>query len=63
MVVLIDLDRFHLAGDVIDRLPGLISSTAYVKQVLHDKVPGHKACIGKHGEYMPEIFNWKWQDE
>jgi xylulose-5-phosphate/fructose-6-phosphate phosphoketolase len=35
----------------------------YVKQFLHDKLLEHKAYIEKHGEDMPEIHNWKWQDE
>jgi xylulose-5-phosphate/fructose-6-phosphate phosphoketolase len=60
MVVLNDLDRFHLAGDVIDRVPGLASRAAYAKQFLRDKLLDHKAYINKHGEDMPEIRNWKW---
>jgi xylulose-5-phosphate/fructose-6-phosphate phosphoketolase len=60
MVVLNDLDRFHLAGDVIDRVPSLGSRAAYAKQFLRDKLLDHKAYIHKHGEDMPEIRNWKW---
>jgi xylulose-5-phosphate/fructose-6-phosphate phosphoketolase len=60
MVVLNDLDRFHLAGDVIDRVPGLGSRAAYAKQYLRDRLLDHKAYIDKHGEDMPEIRNWKW---
>lgn len=60
MAVLNDLDRFHLAGDVIDRVPSLGSRAAYVKQFLRDKLLDHKAYIEKHGEDMPEIRNWKW---
>lgn len=63
MAVLNDLDRFHLVGDVIDRVPSLGSRAAYVKQFLRDKLLDHKAYIEKHGEDMPEILNWKWQDE
>jgi xylulose-5-phosphate/fructose-6-phosphate phosphoketolase len=61
MVVLNDLDRFHLAGDVIDRVPGLGSRAAYAKQFLRDKLLDHKAYIDKHGQDMPEIRNWKWK--
>jgi xylulose-5-phosphate/fructose-6-phosphate phosphoketolase len=60
MVVLNELDRYHLAGDVIDRVPGLGSSAAYVKQLLRDKLLDHKKYIDKYGQDMPEIRNWKW---
>jgi len=60
MVVLNDLDRFHLARDVIDRLPRLGSRAAHAKEYLRDKLLAHKAYIEKHGEDMPEIRNWKW---
>ena len=60
MVVLNDLDRFHLACDVIDRLPQLASSGASVKQWLQDKLLQHKEYIHRVGEDMPEILNWKW---
>jgi xylulose-5-phosphate/fructose-6-phosphate phosphoketolase len=60
MVVLNDLDRFHLAGDVIDRVPGLGARAAYAKQALRDKLLDHKNYIHKYGQDMPEIRNWKW---
>ena len=60
MVVMNDLDRFHLANDVIDRLPGLGSKGAYIKQWLQNKLLDHKDYINMHGEDMPEILNWKW---
>ncbi|MFZ2097403.1 MAG: hypothetical protein WAV05_12270 [Anaerolineales bacterium] len=59
-VVLNELDRFHLVGDVIDRMPILGSRTAYAKQYLRDKLLDHKAYIDKYGQDMPEIRNWKW---
>ncbi|HEY6019733.1 MAG TPA: hypothetical protein VIY48_07475, partial [Candidatus Paceibacterota bacterium] len=62
MVVLNDLDRFHLVGDVIDRVPGLGSRAAHAKQFLRDKLLDHKAYIEKHGQDMPEIRNWKWSN-
>ncbi len=60
MVVLNDLDRFHLAGDVIDRVLSLGSRAAYAKQFLRDKLLDHKTYIDRHGQDMPEIRNWKW---
>ena len=62
MVVLNELDRFHLVGDVIDRVPSLGSRAAYTKQYLRDKLLDHKAYINKHGEDMPDIRNWKWSN-
>lgn len=60
MTVMNDLDRFHLAADVIDRVPSLGASGAYVKQAIRDKLIEHKRYIAEHGEDMPEIQNWKW---
>ncbi|MFL6579997.1 MAG: phosphoketolase [Burkholderiales bacterium] len=61
MVVLNDLDRFHLAADVIERVPGLGERAVLVLQVLRAELLNHKAYIEKHGEDLPEIRNWKWQ--
>jgi xylulose-5-phosphate/fructose-6-phosphate phosphoketolase len=62
MVVMNNLDRFHLANDVIDRLPALGSKGAYTKQWLQNKLLNHKAYIDINGEDMPEILNWKWEN-
>jgi len=60
MVVRNDLDRFHLVGDVIDRVGKLGARAAYAKQFLRDKLLDHKNYIRRYGEDMPEIRNWKW---
>ncbi len=60
MVVLNDLDRFHLATDVIDRLPQLGYLAAYAKQALRDKLIEHNVYIRQHGEDMPEVREWRW---
>jgi xylulose-5-phosphate/fructose-6-phosphate phosphoketolase len=60
MCVLNDIDRFHLVGDVIDRVPTLGSRAAYAKQAIRDKLIEHKQYISKYGEDMPEISGWEW---
>jgi xylulose-5-phosphate/fructose-6-phosphate phosphoketolase len=60
MVVMNELDRFHLVNDVIDRVPKLGPSAAYVKQAIRDKLIEHKAYTREHGEDLPEIQEWKW---
>jgi len=60
MAVLNDLDRFHLVGDVIERVPRLGSIAAYAKQLIRDRLIDHHRYIREHGQDMPEIRNWKW---
>jgi len=60
MVVINDLDRFHLVADVLDRVPKLSSVAAYGKQAIRDKLIEHTQYITKHGDDMPEIRDWKW---
>jgi len=57
-----DLDRFHLALDVVDRLPRLGSRGVYLKQAMQDKLIEHKHYIAENGEDLPEIRNWKWRN-
>jgi xylulose-5-phosphate/fructose-6-phosphate phosphoketolase len=61
MVVRNDLDRFHLAEDVIDRVPSLGASAAYVKQELRDKLLEHSQYTRTYGDDMLEIRDWKWR--
>jgi len=60
MTVLNDLDRFHLAGDVIDRVPRLRNIAAHIKQDLRHKLIEHKRYIVKHGDDLPEVRDWTW---
>ena len=60
MVVLNDLDRFHLAQDVVDRLPQLGARAAYFRQAIRDRLIEHKQYIEKYGEDMPQLTEWRW---
>jgi xylulose-5-phosphate/fructose-6-phosphate phosphoketolase len=60
MVVLNELDRFHLAQDVIDRLPKLSSRAAYAKQALRNALIDHRQYIDEKGEDHPFVANWRW---
>ena len=60
MTVLNDLDRFHLAGDVVDRVPRLQRVGGHFKQFLREKLTEHKQYICRFGEDLPEIRDWTW---
>jgi xylulose-5-phosphate/fructose-6-phosphate phosphoketolase len=60
MVVRNDLDRFHLAEDVIDRLAEPPKNVAYIKQDIREKLIEHKQYVTKHGDDLPEVKNWRW---
>ena len=60
MVVLNDLDRFHLVSDVMDRVPKMRARAPHIKQAMRDRLVEHKEYIERHGEDMPEIRDWKW---
>ncbi len=62
MVVLNGLDRFHLVGTVIDRLPQLGPAAAYAKQTIRDKLIEHREYIAAHGRDMPEVADWRWPE-
>jgi xylulose-5-phosphate/fructose-6-phosphate phosphoketolase len=60
MVVLNDLDRFHLVMDVMHRVPKMQSRAAHITQAMRDRLIEHKQYIEHHGEDMPAIRDWKW---
>ncbi len=60
MVMLNDLDRFHLVIDVIDRVPGLGSRAGHVRQLMVDKRIQARAYTRMEGEDAPEISDWTW---
>jgi xylulose-5-phosphate/fructose-6-phosphate phosphoketolase len=60
MTVMNDLDRFHLAGDVVNRVPKLQRVGADFQQFLRNKLVKHKQYTREHGDDMPEVKNWKW---
>jgi xylulose-5-phosphate/fructose-6-phosphate phosphoketolase len=60
MTVRNDLDRFHLAGDVVDRTPKLQRVGAHFKRFLRDKLAEHKHYVHERGDDLPEVKNWSW---
>jgi xylulose-5-phosphate/fructose-6-phosphate phosphoketolase len=60
MVMLNDLDRFHLVIDVIDRVPALGSKAAHVRQMMVDERLRNRQYTRDYGQDSPEIRNWSW---
>jgi xylulose-5-phosphate/fructose-6-phosphate phosphoketolase len=60
MVMLNDLDRFHLVIDVIDRVPGLAERAGHVRQLMQDRRLEARAYTRQHGEDPPDIRDWTW---
>ena len=60
MVMMNDLDRFHLVMDVIDRVPRLAASAGHLRQLMVDKRITSRAYTREFGEDAPEIRDWKW---
>jgi len=60
MTVRNDLDRYHLAGDVVDRVRKLTDASGHFKQWIRDRLIEHKQYVEQYGEDMPEIRDWKW---
>ena len=60
MVMLNDLDRYHLVMDVIDRVPGLAQQAAHLRQEMVDHRSRARAWTRDHGEDLPEVADWTW---
>jgi xylulose-5-phosphate/fructose-6-phosphate phosphoketolase len=60
MVMLNDLDRFHLVMDVIDRVPGLAERAAHVRQEMTDERLRHRAYTREHGTDPSDVTDWRW---
>jgi xylulose-5-phosphate/fructose-6-phosphate phosphoketolase len=60
MVMLNDMDRFHLVMDVIDRVPALPSRAAHVRQRMVDERLHHRAHTRETGQDSPDILEWTW---
>jgi xylulose-5-phosphate/fructose-6-phosphate phosphoketolase len=60
MVMMNDLDRYHLVMDVIDRVPGLGPRAAHVRQLMADERLRARQYTRDFGEDLPEIQNWAW---
>ena len=60
MTVLNDLDRYHLAQDVVDRVPRLQRVGAHFKQFVRNKLVEHTQYVCRYGDDLPEVRNWKW---
>ena len=60
MVMLNDLDRFHLVMDVIDRVPGLSETAGRLRQEMSDRRIRARAYTREYGEDDPEIAGWTW---
>jgi xylulose-5-phosphate/fructose-6-phosphate phosphoketolase len=63
MVMLNDLDRFHLVMDVIDRVPGLADRAGHLRQEMEDARLRARAYALEHGEDAPEVSEWRWPPE
>jgi xylulose-5-phosphate/fructose-6-phosphate phosphoketolase len=62
MVMLNDLDRYHLVMDVIDRLPGIAERAAHLRQDMADARLRARAYAREHGEDAPEVSGWTWPE-
>jgi xylulose-5-phosphate/fructose-6-phosphate phosphoketolase len=63
MVMLNDLDRFHLVMNVIDRVPGFGERCAHMRQEMVDRRLQARAYTRQHGDALPEVRDWTWPGE
>jgi xylulose-5-phosphate/fructose-6-phosphate phosphoketolase len=63
MVMLNDLDRYHLVMDVIDRVPGLADRAGHLRQEMEDARLRARSHARENGEDAPELAEWRWQPE
>jgi xylulose-5-phosphate/fructose-6-phosphate phosphoketolase len=54
------IDRFNLVIDVIDRVPGLGSRAAHVKERMKEAILGHRRYAHTHGMDSPDVTGWRW---
>jgi xylulose-5-phosphate/fructose-6-phosphate phosphoketolase len=60
MVMLNDLDRYHLVKDVIDRVPGLAERAAHLREEMSDRRLRARAWTREYGEDHPDVSRWTW---
>ncbi len=60
MVVMNDLDRYHLFIDAVERVPKFAKKAAYLREMVEKKLLEHKTYIEEYGDDLPEIRDWKW---
>ncbi|MGW3807378.1 phosphoketolase family protein [Micromonospora sp. NPDC005113] len=60
MVMLNDLDRFHLVIDVIDRVPGLAARAAHLRQQMVDARQSARDYTRRYGQDAPQVAEWRW---
>jgi xylulose-5-phosphate/fructose-6-phosphate phosphoketolase len=63
MVMMNDMDRFHLVMDVIDRTPGLRSRAASLRQLMVDTRRRARQWTRDNGDDLPEVQDWRWSSE
>jgi xylulose-5-phosphate/fructose-6-phosphate phosphoketolase len=63
MVMLNELDRFHLVMDVVDRVPGLAEPAAQIRQEMEDERLRHRAYTREHGTDPPDVTDWRWPED